>query len=578
MLAFFSFCLYGQDGLNVPDRETLLQKGSSARGAENFQKALEWWHLGQILYPEEVRFPAALADMFYEKKLYRLSAAEYEKARRLRPTEYEYAYRLAESYGLLNLDNDALKVLEETRLLFPDDWDLIQAQAWLYFKLEEYSKGIDLILEATKRMGENPNAEMTLGTLYSSLYDFEKSRFHYQKSIDLGLTQRSRVFVSIAYYNRSILENTFYEPGQALESIQRSLEYAQRASGYIALGEMQEMRGDYALARVTYEEAASRDDTPLSKMNLAMLYLQTGNPEAALEYIRSAEMHPDPSWIYNFGLRESAWQKDLHRAYTDAYEQLTALADYEDRFWPWEWVSWLIKKIGYAWQGFHHRETWRSLTWESATESSSKGNTPLVLWKNFLSYEDYPWPAEKYLELSRKWEESVIPKSPPFYTFQTALIKEDPASVRRALENLDTVWDSDMIEEGLLFLLRKAPSSGSFLSEDTRLALFKRNSGLLAINNLPLPFNIEWEGTKPDWLGRFNVWRWSAGWGDPEKRGNTLKLKVGPDSLTWSLVGEGLPQRNGIIQGDPASTKVWIDLLRSTHRVIPFSPSSEQQE
>lgn len=545
-------------GAQEPTADELLQLGSSARVSENYETALEAWRQGRDLFPDDVRFPAALADMFYEQELYGLAAEAYAEARRLRPTDYEYANRLAESYGLLNRDQEAIQVLEEALVLFPDDWDLIQSLTWLLFKVEEFQRGVDILLDASERLGENPSAEMTLGTLYASLYDYDKSRYHYQRSIELGATRRSSLFLSIAWYNQSIVENTFFEHDAALASIQKSLELSPRASGSIALGEMQERRGDYELARMAYEEAASKDDTPLARMSLARLYLVAGDPDTAMEHLTEAENHPDPSWIYNFGLRESDWQRDLHETWADAWEQKSALLDWEPRFWPWEWTDWLWRKVQAAWEAWRHRETWRDLTWASADESSGKGNTPSVLWKSYRSFLNYPWPMSKYLEMNRAWDEARIPASPRFYAMRAALDSGDTVAVEAALAGLHPMWDADHLEEALVFLRKK----GSPFADNEQ--LWRRNPGRMLAGGAVMGFRWSWP--KNDSVWGLELWARWLGW-SADGAEAVLTLEREADGLSW-VAQAGTKTRQGRVIGNPDSPTTWMMLLRETHRTL----------
>lgn len=546
------------------DPERLLRDGSAARWAENYETAVRLWRRGEELFPNDVRFPAALADLFYEKKLYNLAARSYERARGLRPLDLEYALRLSETYGLLNRDLEAVAVLKDILPHHPDDWDILQSLAWLLFKTEALTEGVDLLESAIRRLGTNASAEMTLGTLYASLYEYDRSKAHYLRSIEIGRTTRSRLFSSIAWYNLSILENTFLRHDLALEAIQRSLEYAPRASSLLALGEMYQRRGDYELARLTFEEAAAKDETPLALMNLARLYLLVGDPDTAADYLRQVERHPDPSWIYNFGLREEDWTRDLHESWAEVSEARLARNAYRPRLWPWEWVSWLVDQVVEYFRAWSHRERWRNLSWKSASHSGSQNNLPAMLWKQYRSFQGYEWPGIKYLRKNREHDEPKIPGIGAFYDMRQALDLQDTTRVLEALPRLHPVWDASLRQEAWAFLVR---SGFSEYAEP----LWAQNPGLLLVNARPLGFSLQDpEGLLPWWQ---RVWGGLVGLLD-DRSPWTLRLARHGEGLRWSAQTRQ-KSREGFVPAERIESGAGLPLLLETHRLL-FTPSSSR--
>lgn len=551
--------------LSLPTAEELLRQGSESRQAENYETAIRTWQRGEELYPSDVRFPAALADLFYEKKLYNLAAQAYERARKLRPLEYEYASRLAETYGLLNQDAQAIKVLQEILPHFPDDWDLLQSLAWLLFKTESLTKGVDLLEQATQRLGTNASAEMTLGTLYASLYDYERSKAHYLRSIEIGKVSRTRIFLSIAWYNLSILENTFLQYEKALEAIQNSLEYANRASNLLALGEMYEKRGDYELARITYEEAATKDDTPLAWLNLARLYLLVGDPDTAASYLSRAEKHPDSSWIYNFGLRKEDWERDLNENWAEIFEAKVKLLHYQPRFWPWEWVSWLIQRVELSLKAWTHRERWRDLSWKSAEHSQSQGNVPSMLWKQYRTFYGYEWPSVKYLKLNRSHDEPKIPGISSFYNMRQALDLKDASGVESALKDLNLTWDAPLRHEALSFLIQ------SHRNEHMP-DLWQKNAGMLLLNARPMGFRLVDEEGILTWFDRHHGQ--SIGFLDPHAE-TQLRVRKVTGGVIWTVQVQQKTREGFIASNLETHPSLIYELMVQTHRVLVI-PSSSQ--
>lgn len=80
----------------------------------------------------------------------------------------------------------AIEVVEEGRLIFPEDLSLMLELAQIYLETGQNSKLRDALLAAIEADKENPNLYLILGQTYDNDGDYENAIMYYQKSIDLG--------------------------------------------------------------------------------------------------------------------------------------------------------------------------------------------------------------------------------------------------------------------------------------------------------------------------------------------------------------------------------------------------------
>ena len=99
----------------------------------------------------------------------------------------------------------------------------------MYFKTHQLEKGEQLLLEALESYGPDRGMYMTLGTLYSGLYDYNNSKRFYLKAIEDALETDDPYFASVAYYNLSLLEHSFYHFNSALRYTEESIRSSDRA-------------------------------------------------------------------------------------------------------------------------------------------------------------------------------------------------------------------------------------------------------------------------------------------------------------------------------------------------------------
>lgn len=531
-----------------PSLDDLMRAGKKSAAAENFQQAIETWQQAKKLYPNSTEPSEALARLYSNRKLFALALEEYQFILTKKPADYETLFNVAETSGLLGQDAQSIRAFEQGLKLYPDDREFIQALAWMYFKAEEYQKGINLLQEAIKARGTNRNYEMTLGTIYSNLYEYELSRRHYTESIRLGLRDGEQYFASIAYYNLSILDVTFYEHARAMESVEASLHLTERPSGHLALGELHQARMDFRKAVEAFEKADSGDDTPLSKFDLASLYAQFGYFELALAYLKKISEQKDESWMYNFGITKEKFQRDLHQLYHQVYEGQAAAADFDSKANPWEWLVWLWKKIQLWLLSWYHGSQFKELQITLAEKSLSTANNPQAWWSLYQANKAYPAAARKYLALARDFELSRTPKALPSYQHETGALEGNLDLLLKAVAGFDPVWQKEEAAETLSDAL---PLARGRLPEDQNRqlvnALYKINPGALRQHGTSLPLQVNVFGSDQRAAAQaaeaLRAFVSACGY-DAAEKGRpgveyTLNLNVGSDGTWRSTLRDG---------------------------------------
>ncbi|MBN2050929.1 MAG: hypothetical protein JW760_10825 [Spirochaetales bacterium] len=472
------------------DLEWYLQEAADAVDSERYEYAVTILVEGSEKYPDNPVFPARLGDLYFDKELYSLALKEYQRAKERDPEDFDLLYSLATTQGMLNRDLESTATLEELLLLYPDSLDVIIDLGWMYFKTFQLARGEQLLRDALETYGVEPGLSMTLGTVYAGMYDYEKAKRHYLDSIEAALEEGRTYFASVAYYNLSLLEQTFYRFNDALDATHRSLQMAERAPGRIALGELYQLRADYPGARGEYQKAFSLDTTPLAKLNLADLYLEFGDPRQALAYLEEVKNTSDTSWMFYFGTDLKRHQLELHRISMDLYRSLSFTVLAEPRRGL-QRLSAFLRHLGYRALSWYHGRKYRSLCLEVGTSYLEDGNVLDGNWFFYKGNQDYPFVARKYLERAEVFETSLAPEAAPWYTLEKGKLLENPEYLAAAAEDLDTEWERSGRVEALAFLTPLVYRIDSFRGAALYRELYKLNPGVFNRFGITLPVKVE---------------------------------------------------------------------------------------
>ncbi len=483
--------------LHLPSVETPDDYVADAREAidkENYQYAVQRLTEGVRRFPDAVDIRVELAELYYDKELYDLALEHYKAAEALSPNSYSILYDTAFTLGRLNREREAITYLKRIEEIYPGSPELASDLGWLYFKTRQLDAGENVLLDALETYGEDRSVSMTLGTIYAGMYRYGESKRYYQEAIDAALKNGLSYFVSVAYYNLSLLEKNFHRFDYALESTNRSLLHARRATGFLARGELYEMQMDLASAHREYERAFGLDEeTPLPAINLAALYQRSGHLDRALSHAREVYEDEDLSWMFNFGIDEVRHSKDLNEILADTYLGLAR----ETWRTPASGILPRLRRLGsylrhraLAW---YHRHRYVQLADRTAETYLERSNYLDAYWTYYLAAEGSPRVAAKYLSLARELELEVIPEAADSYDLEAALLARDPGQIRRVLEGLDPAWESAQREAALRGLLEET-KPGSREYDQAAQELYEINPGAFRQHGLSVPARISTNG------------------------------------------------------------------------------------
>jgi tetratricopeptide (TPR) repeat protein len=522
------FSLFSQETISLTE---ILDQAREAIRAEYFQKALDLLEQGEKAFPDSPEIPLLRGDLYDDQELYNLALKEYERADVLLPGDYDILFRKATVMGRLNLNREAVEVLERLVADYPDEIEAVGDLGWMYFKTFRVQQGEVVLREALERFGEDPGLLMTMGTIYTGLYRYDDAAEYYQRSIDAALETGWTYFAAVAYYNLSLLNQSYYHFDEAVENTRRSLEMASRPSGHISLGELALARMDFRSAEDAFFQAYQQDDTPLSLMSLAELYWRFGMLEAAESHLDQVKGWKDDSWMYYFGIDPRRHKRDFHDLTGRIFLSRAAEEGRRPRT-GWDRVTGLFRALGYRLRSWYHLRLYRQLSWEIGADFGKEENRFDADISSFMALEDYPALAVRSLVRARDFELTVAPESAPGYFLEEGRLREDKDLLLRALEELDPRWEALEREEALVALVKTGKDRDSFIQQ-SREALYRINPGAFIREGLVFSLAAEGSFTGPQrrLLRRNGVTLLPA---DPEPR-YRLSLEGVPGSYRLSL-------------------------------------------
>jgi tetratricopeptide (TPR) repeat protein len=486
LLLFFllvSMDTKAQNGENYADE--LFNSATESEYSEYWERAIELYREGRNKYPDDMRFPLALGNLFFNRSLYSLAWDEYRVAERLMPFEPYILQKLAHTAGYLNLDKTAAAYLEKLLLVDPDNMEAISYLGWMYYKVHRLEDGERLISAALERFGDDADLAMTLGTIYSDMYRYEEGKYWYEKAIALGVGARS--FTAVAHYNLSILESRFYHYALSMDEANASIDSQNRASGLLARGELLMRRLDLEKAHSDFQAAREFEQSPLAKVNLAQAYQISGRLEEARLYALDCLKAGDQSWMAYYGIDPVRYKRDIHEI---LYKTYSGLAKAE-RFMPWGTAGGVMrsafKALTYRFYSSVHRKLYQKYSLASGDAYDSReanGHPPLDQYIQYYNaFETYRGRALVYLRKARDFETAIIPASTGSYYLEEGILLKNTGLTARALEALDPVWERDLVSYcHREFVLH---GSASFAQE-----LFALNRGALLQAGISLPLDI----------------------------------------------------------------------------------------
>jgi tetratricopeptide (TPR) repeat protein len=472
-----------QNGENYADE--LFNSASESEYSEYWERAIELYREGRDKFPDDIRFPLALGNLYFSRSLYSLAWDEYRAAEQLIPFEPYLLQRMAYTAGYLNLDKTAAVYLEKLLMVDPDNTEAISYLGWMYYKVHRLEDGERLISGALERFGDDAELAMTLGTIYSDMYRYDEGKYWYQKAIALGAGARS--FTAVAHYNLSILESRFYHYNLSMDEANASIDSQNRASGLLARGELLMRRLDLEQAHSDFQTAREMDQSPLAKVNLAQAYQISGRLEEARLYALDCLNSGDQSWMAYYGIDPVRYRRDIHEILYKTYSGL----EKAERFMPWGTAGGVIrsafKALSYRFYSSVHHKLYQKYCLASGDAYDIReagGHPPLEQYIQYYNaFETYPGRALIYLRKARDFETAIIPASAGSYALEEGILLKNTGLTARALDALNHVWERDLLS----YCHREFARRGSVTSAEE---LFALNRGALLQAGIGLPVSI----------------------------------------------------------------------------------------
>ncbi|MDR1256814.1 MAG: hypothetical protein LBJ86_03635, partial [Spirochaetaceae bacterium] len=483
--------------------EALFSQAFAAENNEFWERAIELYMRGKSEYPLDYRFPLGLGGLYFDRELYRLAMDEFVAANGLLPGNTTLLYRLAQTAGSLNENRAAAGFLESLLAIEPDNREAIGLLGWMYFKLHRLRDGEKLLADAIERFGAEPDFCMTLGTIYSDMFDYTGAKNRYLEAVNGALGLGGVDFAALAYYNLSILESRFYRYEDAFSATISSLMLSNRASGHLARGELMLRRLDMDEAFAEYFKAYEIDKSQLSKLSLAQGFLIAGDLEQARLYAENSLASSNLYWMLNYGIDPAGYRRDLHEILYKTYSGLANAESLTARYGLPDITRGITLEVAYRFRSRIHRLLYQKYSLLSAgafeTEAGLRGDDERhldALTEYYNAFYGYRGRAADYLRAAEDFESALIPGSAGYYLFETGKLLKDEALLNEALEAVDPVWERDLaadIYTEIALTAKKKRQNAA--AADAAGRLFALNPGALRQNGIRLPVNVELDAT-----------------------------------------------------------------------------------
>jgi len=418
------------------------------------EQALDLLIQGKKLFPNSASFYIQAGDIYADKELYDLALDEYVSASIMNKFNPDIIYKTSLMYSYLGKDKESAKALEQVISLKPDNLDAIADLGWIYFKLHRLQDGIALMENAIKHFGEDKSLTMTLGSLYSEALQYDNAKKAYLSAIKNSKKEGSKNFTSIALYNLSLLELRYYHFEEGLETANLSLLELERTSAHLAKGELFVQAQDFNKALEEYKRAYELDSSPLSKLNMAELYLEKGQTETARVWLNSAKNHKNSSWMANYGTDTTLYETDILEIETQLYKNLAIEEQTRIKENFFDSVASFFKTIWLNLQALYYEYTYYKYSSINASNYKKEGNDYSSNAHYALAFKKNPILSEKYLYKAVTFEEKEIPESRARYLLEKERANRNINTILNAIQKLNQNWEKDIIADSYEDILR----------------------------------------------------------------------------------------------------------------------------
>ena len=476
--------------------DSLSSKAKEAISQNSYETAVKILSRAKQLYPTSPRASLALGDLYYDKELYTLALDEYRDAETRGAEDFSTLTQISRCYGKLNQEKKSIEYLTRILTQYPDSSDTVDDLGWMYFKTHQLEKGEQVLLKGITRLGMQRGMAMTLGTVYSGLNRYDRSREYYLKSVNEALRVGDREFAAIAYYNLSLLEHNFFHYNSALRFTDESIATGDRPSGHLARGELFQARMDFDSAQQEYQAAYAKDTTPLSKVNLAILFQKFGRLDLARRYAEEVLASRDLAWLVYYGTDITRHFKDLYDLLAGIYSGLARREADRPTTGLLDRSAALVSAARSQVISWYYAQRFHLSSLQVGKEYLNQGSLEDAWWEFYKGNESYPDVALKYLAEARALETARTPHADVFYIMEEGKVRHSAAFLQQALAGFDPFWEKEPSAEALIALiplLRGEAAAGS--RREAIEHLFEINPGALPQAGIGLPLAVDFRGT-----------------------------------------------------------------------------------
>ncbi len=327
---------------------------------------------------------------------------------------------------------------------------------------------------------------------------YDRSREYYLNSVNEALRVGDREFAAIAYYNLSLLEHNFFHYNSALRFTDESIATEDRPSGHLARGELFQARMEFDSAEQEYQDAYAKDTTPLSKVNLAILFQKFGRLDLARRYAEEVLASRDLAWLVYYGTDITRHFKDMHELLASIYRGLARReAGPPDNRVSWTASAALFSAGRSQILSWYHAQRFRLSSLQVGKEYLNQGSLEDAWWEFYKGNESYPEVALKYLAAwPGRWKLRArrTPRSSTCWRKERCAIPP-PSSSRPWRDSIRSGRRSlpPMRSLALIPLLKGAAAAMPRREAITR--LFAINPGALPQAGIGLPLAVDFRGS-----------------------------------------------------------------------------------
>lgn len=503
ILPVLIFILFNSVNL-IPDENKSLEEyifeAESALSEGYYDNALKLLNEAEIKYPDESLPNFEKGRLYYNRDLYEIAIIEFLKAKEKGfVIEENYLY-IADSYGSIGEDKKAVKIMEEAFNNLYQSRIMYEKLSWLYFKTHDTTKGIKKVKEGLERYPDSPDLLMTLGNLYSSIFNYRLSKKYYLDAVKNAYKEEKvNNFNAIAYYNLALLENSFLFFEDSYKSAKVSINWEDRASAHIQLNflyqEALELENAY---NEIIKSSTLQPVTKFPELSLAVINIMSGKIDEAIIVLKKLLANKDFSWMLYFGINKNIYYAEIFKYLSIAYEYKNNQISFNDKHDLTSRLLRPLKKIYYRILTFYYNIKAANL-FIKIGEAGIKGGGELEgLYQLYNAY-DRIWPSKAYkvLELAEKIETKANPKKQKIYNIKKSIMKKKSSIFytknrkKKVLINnirlLDTKWEKALIAETLLEIIK---SSRSLEKERYIDELFIIHPPLLPMNKIKIKMNV----------------------------------------------------------------------------------------